>query len=426
MKKNILRTTALSLLALISLLFTSCFDPIYNSILNDVKPEKPTVNGDISSIARYTVNGEEYLFLAANGGLRYKEVKDTTHGSWKTYSKLPFGTIHTDNNHEPYLGRSIIKVVSDNNYLYLATVKYKGSYPENPLIFAVKITDFSKEPEIKELKFPENKGPKLITLKEKDTPSFLGGFNIFSTNAVESNNRKAYLRVGDNRAVIDNSSSENKIPESYKTPIYYELNGTSDLQTISTITTNAVHTEFDPDVNGYNSAVIFSNQSTPTFLHTPVSATAEINGKNFIYFAVGKKLYYVEGGNKPELAVELKNDISSIAPTQSSLIIGCGNRIGYAGGIQRVEFRDIDSSTGMGTSGIPKNEVSGFKNNAQIQIPSSYMVPIVFNATPDKKESESTLYAAVTFAGSGINSNNRNENKGLWSYYPNRGNWNRE
>ena len=38
------------------------------------------------------------------------------------------------------------------------------------------------------------------------------------------------------------------------------------------------------------------------------------------------------------------------------------------------------------------------------------------------KEIDSDLYASISFAGTSLNFSNI----GLWSYYPDRGNWNRE
>lgn len=120
MKKNIKITTTLILAALIAFLFTSCFDPIYGVIRTDVKPEKATVSGhNINSIARYTVDGQEYLALAANGGLRYKKADAEGHGHWATYSGLPFSLPHNDFDSGNTLGELILKVVADSDTLYL-------------------------------------------------------------------------------------------------------------------------------------------------------------------------------------------------------------------------------------------------------------------------------------------------------------------
>ena len=75
-------------IALLTLIFSifllsSCQDAIFEAIMEDVIPESATVSGNITNITRYTVGTEEYLFLAADGGLRYKPASNTKHGAWK-------------------------------------------------------------------------------------------------------------------------------------------------------------------------------------------------------------------------------------------------------------------------------------------------------------------------------------------------------
>ena len=66
------KTALLTLIASI-LLITSCQEPIFEAIREDVEPEEATVSGNITSITRYTANGTEFLALAADGGLKYKQ-----------------------------------------------------------------------------------------------------------------------------------------------------------------------------------------------------------------------------------------------------------------------------------------------------------------------------------------------------------------
>ena len=47
-------------------------------------------------------------------------------------------------------------------------------------------------------------------------------------------------------------------------------------------------------------------------------------------------------------------------------------------------------------------------------------------ADPDINEADASLYASVSFRGSGASTSANPKNIGLWSYYPGRGNWNRE
>ena len=84
---------------------------------------------------------------------------------------------------------------------------------------------------------------------------------------------------------------------------------------------------------------------------------------------------------------------------------------GNAGGIDKV-ILDNKIPTSLGT----------FTTNAQFQITSDFIVLALLNATPEKSELESSLYSAINFPGTSESFSN----VGLWSYYPSRGNWNRE
>ena len=52
--------------------------------------------------------------------------------------------------------------------------------------------------------------------------------------------------------------------------------------------------------------------------------------------------------------------------------------------------------------------------------------PIDLSQFPSKTEEEASLYATITFRGTGTSSSASFNNVGLWSYYSSRGNWNRE
>ena len=87
-----------------------------------------------------------------------------------------------------------------------------------------------------------------------------------------------------------------------------------------------------------------------------------------------------------------------------------------SGGIRRTSLTD----------GRPGTELIDFDTNASFQISTAYYVTALINTTPDKNEEDSNLYAAITYMGTGTSTSVSAKNKGLWSYYPKRGNWNRE
>ena len=277
MKKTNLHITAFVFAVLTALLFTGCFDPIYNVIRQDVKPEKPTVSGaNINSIARITVNNSEKLVLSADNGLRYKDADNDTHGSWSNYSGLPFENIHSTREDSELKGRFINQVVSDEKHLYLVTYNAQA---EDPVIYTKDMSNgWSGD-------WGTVSG---ITLT-------MGKFSVFSTNAYKPSDRHAYVRVGSDS---------------------YELNGTT-----ATLVDSG---------SSYRSAVATTNGVK--FLKSPVSIS---NGENNVYYGDGSTLYYsTNGGSSFASAGSAGHTISSLALCSDSILIGCGHPTGETGGIK--------------------------------------------------------------------------------------------
>ena len=134
-----------------------------------------------------------------------------------------------------------------------------------------------------------------------------------------------------------------------------------------------------------------------------------------LYYADGEDLYYSDNG-KYVKALDSDRVISALTTCKDSILIGYGditNTSSEYGGIGRASLDE---------NGIPASSTSSFSTNAAFQITSAYAVLTLLNATPQKNETDSALYASITFSSS----NGLHENIGLWSYYPGRGNWNRE
>ena len=134
-----------------------------------------------------------------------------------------------------------------------------------------------------------------------------------------------------------------------------------------------------------------------------------------LYYADGEDLYYSNNG-KYVKALDSDRVISALTTCKDSILIGYGditNTSSEYGGIGRAS---------LDKNGIPASSTSSFSTNAAFQITSAYAVLTLLNATPEKNETGSALYASITFSSS----NGLHENIGLWSYYPGRGNWNRE
>jgi len=424
MKKNI-KLKLLSLLFLGSLFITSCgYEPVYYGIMHDVAPEEATMNGNITSIARAQIDGTEYLFLTGNGALKYKALSSAQHGDWKTYKSLPFSLHYynyfaTSSTPEGHIGQQILKIVSDADNIYLLTVSYKTntSYgivlPDTFYLWTKPLAGMltSEADNWTNLGEGEINSTIFKTSYNLDEGEYNTYFNIFSTNTPQKNNRKAFLRVTN--------------PEDSSDSTYYTLNGSSALVPDSSIGTSnyLATTEGNTRVNSafyIGSQLYFSDSHTVITNETATqpASYACLAEANTSYNA-GNKLYLYNGTNMTEL-ISASAAISSLALTADSLIIGEGSyTASYTsnGGIERVLLDD---------SGMPEDETSEFTTNAKYQFTSTYIVMTLLCADPSKTEEEACLYATISYRGSGSSSSASPSNVGLWSYYPSRGNWNRE
>lgn len=381
------------------MLFSSCFDPIFYEVRRDVEPESATVSGNIGQITRFTMNGEEYLFLSADGGLRYKKVANETHGSWGTMS-LPFSLLSYNYDNSSMDNYQLCGVYADKNTLYLVAIPYVTSGSEtttNPSTLKIWASDT-----------PDNVASwDLIDLssisfdysQDESTELYSSLFYFFQTNAPIAAHRHVYFRTY--------TKAENEESKSYK---YFELIGKAKPTEI----TNEVLANIVDDGSSANSAAYFGGIKYFSSKVVVTDETKNADAKH-VYYGNGADLYYsTTDGYKRSCSAG--KTISALAVTNDSILIGLGNLLSKSdssGGIKRVLL----------ANGIPADSTSDFDSNADFQITTSYKVMALLNATPEKTEAESALYAAITC---GYSSSGLEANKGLWSYYPARGNWNRE
>lgn len=215
----------------------------------------------------------------------------------------------------------------------------------------------------------------------KNTPKLNpGNFNIFCTNDVDYSKRSAYLRI------------DNEV---------YKLSGKT-------------FNKSNPIKGNYNSVV-----SGDIFFES----TASVKNGSYIYWGEGSKLYYSNDTSNlkenKELALDAGTDISCLAVTSDSILIGRGdfsNSLISKGGIAKTSL----------TNGVPGNSLESFSTNATSQLASVYQIYTLLVADPDQTELNASIYASMGFKGSGSSTSVSYDNIGLWSYYPARGNWNRE
>lgn len=109
--------------------------------------------------------------------------------------------------------------------------------------------------------------------------------------------------------------------------------------------------------------------------------------------------------------VTLPYPILSATKTGNSLLIGTDG-----GGIYRALLK----------SGETVTSVSSFDNNGDAIMYPPYSVPCLLCLDSNEYENECVIYAANIFRGSAVAVGANWDNRGLWAYYPERGNWNRE
>lgn len=400
MKKNI-ASLILSTLLLLPFL-TGCNDLVFSNILEDVVPEEATVNGSINSITRYTVSSQEYLVTYSTNGIIYKSKDDDFHGAWHKYTHLPFELHYYDYYETTHFGQQIIKTAADENNLYIVTVEYANhpslgtNYPKHFYIWSAKITSWDSEPLWTDLNADDS-----IAWAYREGNYYYTDFNVFCTNAPMKAHRKAFARNKNNQL--------------------YELKGT----TVST-SISATHPNWDiPGDGKMDSVVYFGNAYY--LLDGMASTTNETYSANptHVYFAQDKssRVYFnVNPGSISESNrsyLDAGEAVSCLAITKNALLIGRANAESSSasyGGIVKANATDW----------VPETSLSSFTTNAAAQMPSSYLINTLLAIDSGKNETETAIYGSIIFRTIGTSSSVNYDNVGLWSYYPSRGNWNRE
>ena len=409
-KTNIIFTTAA---LLISVFLTACYNDIFYEIRKDVEPETATVSGIINDITRYTAGEKEFLVINAEGGIYYKLKNDEAHGSWVNYENLPFEQHYYDYYNSKHIGQAIIRVLADSTSLYIVSASYVDA-PESGTTIVDHISIYGKQISLNSDGAWNTDGEWTCIIDDTEKAYFpfyshsgyqYSAFSVFQTNAPQTKNRLVYFRKG----------RTTSYKEEYQNVEYFQL---SDMKIIPV---NIAPAD-SADESNISSVVVLND--TPVFLNATAATTNETYtaGATRIYFAADDDLYYSAEDNSTVFVkgVNAGNTVSSLAVTKNTLLIGRANysstSSSASGGIVRTSL----------TNGVPGSELIDFDSNAEFQLASTYFVNTLVNATPDRIESESAMYASISFLGTGSSTNVSFKNIGLWSYYPARGNWNRE
>ncbi len=407
---------------LFSIFFTGCFSPVYYFIKNDVTPLDGTVNGTIRNITRYTVDGKEFLVVVSDKGLEYKSVNDLQHGAWKLYpdSALPIKEKHhyDYSNLSEHTGEQLLVTHADSDTLYLVSAEYKNdldegtSYPSKIHIYAKKMAlaengEWSSNGEWKSI-LEDGSGINYTPIY-KDGSFYFSAFALFSSNSIQNAHRKVYLRTGNTEAFDKN----------YRAIKYYELSGLNSPVEISVTPVDSG----EKNLNCANSAVYFNNQVM--FFNSIAVTTNETatNDATVVYYGEQKRIYYKSINDSVFTECEFSTGQypSTLCVCKDSLIIGRAN---YSSSSNSANGGVVKTS--LNENGIPGKELVAFTTNIETQLQNSYFILTMINTNPSQTETESALYASVAFLGTGASSSAKFDEVGLWSYYKDRGNWNRE
>lgn len=450
--------------------FTGCYDAIYQNIRDEIELTTQKMPGFINNIARYNYGDEQYLFLT-NGVIQYKNAKDEFHGAWKELSGngLP-SSVHYNFEKTEFEGIYFSKIIADKNYVY--AFGFEPSYdtdnsrnvPKNLKIYYSKMSsdgEFEKWEEIKELSNVMSEYRSNLDKNDSDNYGMAISCHLFGTNSVNPDHRVAFLRVGGGSPYLANK--ENDLSALYK------LDG-GKIDEVASITSDGnenadsgdfVYSEFDLDTlsvvyfGGKYHFMNFLNADTnegttgsegnvraePTYVYFGDF------GDNLYYFSVDsydetyktmfkypRASYRSKDGLKSPTDFLSKNgetagyiesvsdsNVISIAVTSDSLVLGTGSNRSYnstassGSGVARVLLED----------GKP-TKTGSFDTNAAKVMYSPYIVRALLAVDPSKAEKDTSIYSSMDYIYTATSAGTNATNRGLWAYYPEKGEWNRE
>lgn len=456
--------------------FTGCYDAIYQNIRDEIELTTQKMPGFINNIARYNNGDDQYLFLT-NGVIKYKNAKDAEHGKWNELSGngLP-GSVHYVFEDTKFKGFYFSKIIADQKYVY--ALGFEPTYDtDNSRNVPKELKVYYTEPalengglkmqwkEITELSNKINEYQNEIDKIDDDNYGMAISCHLFGTNSVNPEHRVAFLRVGGGSPYLGNARNEKSV--------LYRLDGET-INPEAEVSSDSsgsdsgdyCYSEFDLDTL---SVVYFGGKyHFMNFLNAETNeGTTDSNGKSrteptYVYFGDnGKNLYYfsVDSYNETykkmfkypraeyrldkvkefvtaptnllskngESSGYLENvsdsNVISIAVTSDSLLLGTGSNRSYnssasnGSGAVRIE---IDQSTGKPI------KTGSFTTKADNVMRSPYIVRALLAVDPSKKETETSIYSSMDYIYTATSAGTNSTNRGLWAYYPEKREWNRE
>lgn len=459
--------------------FTGCYDAIYQNIRDEIELTTQKMPGFINNIARYNNGDEQYLFLT-NGVIKYKNAKYAEHGKWQELSGngLP-GSVHYVFEDTKFKGFYFSKIIADQKYVY--ALGFEPTYDtDNSRNVPKELKVYYTEPvlengqlkmtwnEIESLSAAINEYQNKIDKIDDDNYGMAISCHLFGTNSVNPDHRVAFLRVGGGSPYLGNARNEKSV--------LYRLDGET-INPEAEVSSNSsgsdsgdyCYSEFDLDTL---SVVYFGGKyHFMNYLNAETNeGTTDFNGKirpepTYVYFGDnGDNLYYFSVADFNSKSEDFKkmfkypraeyrldkvkefvtaptnllskngessgylenvsdSNVISIAVTSDSLLLGTGSNRSYnssaSNGSSAVRI-EIDQLTGKPT------KTGSFTTKADNVMRSPYIVRALIAVDPSKTETETSIYSSMDYIYTATSAGTNSTNRGLWAYYPEKREWNRE
>lgn len=400
-----IRNISCAAIAFAAVLFTACHDVIFYKIDNEVKLEDANIQGEIHDIVRFTNASGDYLYID-NGQIRYKPASSTNNDDW-TKHMTGLQKLKYDYYDSEFDGVQIIKVACDEDNLYALGVEWETDDDEGENMPKAWVLYTSTGPGVQWKEFWRlNRGGTRINQRFME---YRGVISLFCTNTYNKANRKAFLKVslpseGDRYWPVSKiySLAGEAAPAEYSNPKYLLSDSdASDLNRMNALTHDVAYFKGDYYFLNYNSdyAGIGTNETLTA------DATRLFYSKNNTLYVSS------DGTNWTGSGMGTSGRIISMVMTSDYFIFGTAR-----GGLYKVR----------NSAGVPVGGTVDFSTNADVALGSPYMTRAMYCMDPSKSELNAVIYATVDFVGSRGSTTGSTDDIGLWSYYPRRGNWNRE
>ncbi len=248
--------------------FSSCDDPIFSDIRNEVELDDARISGPILSIVRYKEN-----IFAANGKIYYQPKSATT----KSWVEIP-----------TYLSGIIYDLAADKSYLYACTLLFEDN------------DDGYNVPSTRTLwRYDGSSWQAIYSVAY----SSLIDFYVFCTNTPKEANRKAFFKYGS---------------------LTYELSSdTSGSSSSWTELDNSSYTiAFGSSISSVKSATSLNGNVILSPYRATTSNETEENEATHAYTAVGSNIFYSTDGSNWVALYTNSDDILSIGFSKDYMILG--------------------------------------------------------------------------------------------------------